>query len=302
MKKTEHLSTIEAMEFDIKALRVELASLKDVREQSRELKIQLHDALQLASSNIVCNTTTSVDQDNVFVNNDIPQVVTNVTCVEAPQSSVPCDGIMEKHEMCLNSNINLRVENAQLKGQLHDAVKQTGDVQQHPVPSNPITYYRIRCLDNDPDMYTSFMNWIKLIRDQQFDTAIHEMPNTVASAMTLIATILTKYGFNKAAKMVQDFRSTDAPNNTLFVNEPLLSTHHNDLLLGNPIRVSRNGVVNNIAVEDAPSKLPIIKIQFPSFTMNALLDTGANINVINKTIYDQLPKNIKSNIVSKSIF
>uniref|UniRef100_A0A0N5BMS0 Reverse transcriptase domain-containing protein n=1 Tax=Strongyloides papillosus TaxID=174720 RepID=A0A0N5BMS0_STREA len=52
IKKTEHLSTIESMEFDIKALRVELASLKDVREQSRELQIQLHDALQLASSNI----------------------------------------------------------------------------------------------------------------------------------------------------------------------------------------------------------------------------------------------------------
>uniref|UniRef100_A0A0N5BIJ3 Reverse transcriptase domain-containing protein n=1 Tax=Strongyloides papillosus TaxID=174720 RepID=A0A0N5BIJ3_STREA len=147
--------------------------------------------------------------------------------------------------------------------------------------------------DNKSEKGLSMIEWAKKIYQLHVDEAITEMPNSIASALTLITAILVKYGFNKTAETLRK-RYGSSSNNEIPYTHQLRTISEARPLTRTPIRVSRYGVIQNIRNSDSMVKLPVISINIGSNKFDALVDTGASLNVISQDAFNLIPSTHKT--------
>uniref|UniRef100_A0A0K0FBD8 Reverse transcriptase domain-containing protein n=1 Tax=Strongyloides venezuelensis TaxID=75913 RepID=A0A0K0FBD8_STRVS len=142
--------------------------------------------------------------------------------------------------------------------------------------------------DTKSEKGLSMIEWAKKIYQLHVDEAITEMPNSIASALTLITAILVKYGFTKTVDTLRK-RYGSSSNNEIPYTHQLRTISEARPLSGNPIRVSRYGVIQNIRSSDTTVKLPVISFNIGTNKFNALVDTGASLNVISQDAFGLIP-------------
>uniref|UniRef100_A0A0K0FSS5 RVP domain-containing protein n=1 Tax=Strongyloides venezuelensis TaxID=75913 RepID=A0A0K0FSS5_STRVS len=206
------------------------------------------------------NQKTALNERLVAVTNQIARLENPNIENDEVQSHASSDNALELHS-CINKDAQCHLQLIQVQDQynlgrteLTRCESEIALIKSRVSSSSSLN--SIPSADTKSEKGLSMIEWAKKIYQLHVDEAITEMPNSIVSALTLFTAILVKYENN--------------------------------------IRVSRYGVIQNIRNSDTTVKLPVISINIETNKFNALVDTGASLNVISQDAFGLIPSSHKT--------